>query len=384
MKVDRLDYDVVISGAGPAGSVCAMALEKSGLRVALLDKSSFPRDKICGDFIAAMGLRELYKVNPHLEKRFEEYPCKVINRKTRFIVGNGREIPASWVLKSYTIRRQHFDNILLEEVLNKGIADFYPESQIVKIRPDKENLKIESRQGHSFSAKMIIGADGAHSIVAKLLAGFKIDRKHYGGSVRAYYTNVKSIDTEENEVYVHKKVTPGYFWLFPVSPTEANVGLGMQSKYITSQKIDLKSLFFRFIEESPLLQQKLGSAQMLGKLEGFGLPFYSKRQKVSGDRFLLTGDAASMIDPSNGEGIMQAMVSGRMAAEFTIKCFEQNRFDEAFTQEYARLLHNRFWREMKIKSLLVNTLANKPWLIYSGAYLCDKSPLIKRAIQKLM
>ncbi len=378
------DYDLVICGAGPAGTSAAMALENSGVRIALIDKYDFPRDKICGDFVAAKGIRELVKIKPGLKSIIENYPHKATNKSTQLFVGELDPIHIDWVLTSYTIKREEFDNLLLEEVLKSGKVDFFPANGVKKITSNNDGISIETADGTQFTAKMIIGADGAHSQVAKSLAGYKVDREHYGGSVRAYYTGVENITESINEVYVHKNVVPGYFWLFPVSATEANVGLGMHSTHITKNKVNLKELFYEFIESSTVLQSKLRNAEMNGKLEGFGLPFYSKKYTVSGGRFLLCGDAASMIDPTNGEGIMPAIISGNMAAQHVIKCFEENRFDAEFNMAYANELHGRYWKEMRMKAWLVRHFADKTKLLNAVAYICVKSPFIKKRLQKFL
>lgn len=376
-------YDVVIAGAGPAGSTMAMALENSGLKVAVLDKDRFPRDKICGDFITAKGVRELISVKPELKEKLAAFPHKVVNTKTHFYINELDALDLNWVLKSYTIKRTDFDNLLVEQMLAGGKTDFFPQQRIKKVAYAEGGVEINAGE-HTYLAKMVIGADGAHSRVAKDLANFQVDKNHYGGSVRAYFKNVENISPEINEVYLHRNVIPGYFWLFPVSPTEANVGIGMHSTYITNERVNLKERFHAFIEDSPRLKEKLGAAEMVGKLEGFGLPFFSKKHVISGDRFLLLGDAASMIDPTNGEGIMPAIVSAKIAAEHIEKVFEANRFDADFMQAYAEAIHQRYWTEMKMKGWVVKYFADKHRLINLIGWACVKSPFLKQRLQKMM
>lgn len=377
------DFDLLIAGAGPAGASCAMALEKSGLRIGVIDKDSFPRDKICGDFISGVSLRELESLKPAIGERLAQYPRKVINAQTHFYVNDLEPLNIDWVLKSYTIRRMDFDYELVKIMLEDQQISFYPKQQIKKVSLSTDGVRVQT-SSHCFTAKMIVGADGAQSRVAKDLTRFQVDKQHYGGSVRAYYKNVYNIKPEINEVYLHRDVIPGYFWLFPVSNTEANVGLGMHSKYISSQKINLKERFYEFIEKSPSLQEKLGNARMYGKLEGFGLPFFSKKHKISGDRFLLLGDAASLIDPTNGEGIMQAVVSGKLAAVQIKKAFSAMDFSASFLEGYEKAIHDRFWAEMKMKAWVVRAFANKHRLINLIGRALLKKPGLKRSLQKLI
>ncbi len=377
-------FDVLIAGAGPAGTTAAMGLEKSGLRVALLDKHTFPRDKICGDFVAIKGLRETFDLRPELKDHFAHYPKKVVNTSTHVYVDKYNPLRADWVTRSYTIKRIDLDNELLVQVKEAGKTEVFEGHGIKRIEQTAGGYNIESSKGLRFTAKVLIGADGAHSAVAKQLAGYKVDRKHYGGSVRAYFSGVENIDTAVNEVYMHKHVVPGYFWLFPVSENEANVGLGMHSMHITANKVDLKKLFHNFIESHPVLKKKLGNAQMEGKLEGFGLPFYSKRFTLSGEGMMLCGDAGSMIDPSTGEGILPAIHSGKIAARKAIEAFEKNDFSATFFKSYEDAVHEKFWPEMKRKAWLVNHFAHRYQFIKLGGYLCHHVPFIKRRLQKLM
>tara|TARA_R110002050_G_scaffold69210_2_gene149762 strand:+ start:16915 stop:18060 length:1146 start_codon:yes stop_codon:yes gene_type:complete len=376
-------FDLIIAGSGPAGATCAMALEKSGLRIAVIDRSNFPRDKICGDFVAAKGIRELVSVKPQLHDRLAKYPHKVINTKTHFYVNNLDPLDFNWVLKSYNIKRMDFDNELVEMMLEDQNLSFYPGQRIRKVSLKNDLVEVRT-DSHYFTAKMVIGADGAQSQVAKDLARFKVHKEHYGGSVRAYFKNVENIKPEINEVYLHRNVIPGYFWLFPVSPTEANVGVGTYSNFISKHKVNLKERFYDFIETSPRLQQKLGNAQMVGKLEGFGLPLFSKKHVISGERFLLLGDAASMIDPTNGEGIMPAIVSAKLAAQQVEKAFSSQNFSAEFLKDYEKSIHQRYWTEMKMKTWVVKAFGDKHRLISLVGWACVNSGFLKRRIEKLM
>lgn len=379
-----LQYDVVIIGAGPAGTSCALALEDSGLKVLLLDRSVFPRDKVCGDFVAAKCIRELDKITPGFSQRLNALDTRVVNRSTQFYVGDLKPIQFDWVLDSYNVKREHFDNELMQCVRESGKTDIKEGCLVKDLIRTEDGFDIECNDGTKVQTRFVIGADGAHSIVAKNLADFKVDHKHYGGSVRAYFSNVKNIEPAINEVYAHRDVMPGYFWLFPISETEANVGLGMHSSYITRKGIKLREVFFDFIESSPELRSKLGDAKMEGKLKGFGLPFYSKKHLVSGERYLLCGDAASMIDPINGEGIWPAIKSGAMAAEQVVSCFERQTFDADVTQEYAEAMHREFWNEMRIKAWLVRNFADKSRLLNIAARIGLSSPYLKKKFQQLM
>lgn len=248
---------------------------------------------------------------------------------------------------------------------------------------NKEGIQVKT-SNLNFEAPFIIGADGAHSPVAKNLADYKVDHNHYGGSVRAYYTGLQNISSATNEVYVNRDVLPGYFWLFPLSESHANVGLGMHSRHIVPNKVNLKEVFYRFIEENPTLQKKMGEATMDGPLKGFGLPFYSKRFKLSGDNFILCGDAGSMIDPMNGEGIYQAVVSGLEAGKWLKVNLPQKNCSASHTGLYEKAMHKHFWPEMRTKALLVKGFAHRSKLISSFAKVGINNPWMLNVIKRMM
>jgi len=374
-------YDVLIVGAGPAGSATALALQESGLKVALTDKESFPRDKVCGDFVMARSVRYLDEVAPGFRQKMEAFPHKVENRQTTLYVYDNTPLTWSWVQRSYTLKRFHFDHLLLQEALERIELDFMPGTKITHLEERADGILARSQKGEELRARLVIGADGAHSVVSRLLGGFKLDHDHYGGSVRAYYRGVQHIHTQANEVYISKKVVPGYFWLFPLSENTANVGLGMHSKYITKRQINLKKLFSTFIEEHPVLQDKLGNAELEGGIRGFGLPFYSKRRSLCGPRHLLTGDAGSLIDPTNGEGIYQAVVTGLMAGRFARQLLTSASWKPEATKAYEKEVHGRFWREMRFKAALVHLFADKSKLQRTVGKWCLEQPLVSKTIK---
>lgn len=382
--MQQFDYDILIVGAGPAGTSTAMALAGSGLKVALLDKANFPRDKVCGDFVTERGIRAIKEISPNLYNQILQFPEKASNFSTRLYIGKHKPIQYDWSQISYTLRREHFDQLLLDEVLETGSADFFPGDGVKTVCNTDAGIELVTKSGIVFRAKLVIGADGAHSVVARQLAGFKVDREHYGGSVRAYFNGVSNIEEAVNEVYFDKSVIPGYFWLFPISATSANVGFGMHSRYITQHKIDLKSRFYDYIQQSPILQEKLGNATMEGDLLGFGLPFFSKRFTISGDGYLLTGDAGSLVDPSNGEGIMLAIISGHLAAKTAKTAFEKQDFSAAQLASYTQAVHQKWWKEMRNKSWVVSAVADKFWFFNTVGALADRSSLFRRLLHKIL
>jgi flavin-dependent dehydrogenase len=201
------------------------------------------------------------------------------------------------------------------------------------------------------------------SIVKKKLAGIYPDKNHQGGAIRAYFKNVSVRDKDTTEIYMQKHFMPGYFWIFPLPDNRCNVGFGMISKQISLRKINLRKSFHEFIEASSLLKEKFKGAEIEGNLEGFSLPLGSKRIPVSGEHFLLAGDAASLIDPLTGDGIGNAMLSGRLAAKQIRKSFAKDDFSASYMKRYDNKLFKTIGRELKQRYYLQRIFHLMPSLL---------------------
>src|SRR5690606_35543296 len=158
-------------------------------------------------------------------------------------------------------------------------------------------------------------SDLANSTFATRHAGISMDPRHHCAGVRAYYRGVTGLDPQGFiELIFLKDLLPGYLWIFPLPDGRANVGLGLRSDVVRKRRTDLKKLLRTLLAEHPQLRGRFAQATAEGPVQGMGLPLASKRQALSGDGFMLVGDAAHLIDPFTGEGISHAMISGVHAA----------------------------------------------------------------------
>jgi flavin-dependent dehydrogenase len=146
---------------------------------------------------------------------------------------------------------------------------------------------------------------------------------------------------------------------------------------VVRKKINVKNAFYDFIERSPVLKEKFSGAQLLGTLQGCGLPMGSRWVNMCGDHFLLVGDAASLIDPANGDGIGNAVLSGKLAAEQVIQCFTSNNFGEAFVKNYTHKLYEAAGADMRRKTKVLKTLARMPFL-FEVAFIAGQNRIIKK------
>ena len=357
-------YDIVIIGAGPAGATCALALKESGLKVAVIDKDGFPRDKICGDALPGGVYKILKSMSDELAADFHSFTEKVDIKACKIVSPNGKDITVYWHNQAYNSARKDFDFHLFKMMKKYTSVDVYEGARISKVEVNKELVHLNNAKDEfSFDCKLAIGCDGAQSVIARQLIDFKVEHKHYCGGIRAYFKNVEGIEKGVSEAYMLKGYLPGYFWIFPLTNDTANVGFGMLSEDVVKRQISLVNSFSEIIESHPAISNRFKNAEMVGEIKGFGLPLASRKVRLSGNRFMLTGDAGSLIDPLTGHGIDNAMLSGKLAASQAMGCFSENRFDEEFIRSYDETLYGKLWAELNRNTKIMRFLSHKPWLI---------------------
>jgi geranylgeranyl reductase family protein len=366
--------DIVIAGAGPAGSTASLFLSQQKIPHFILDKSFFPRDKICGDAISGKASDVLFKLDSSIHEELGRLadkflPCNGI----LFSAPNGKmlEVPFSNDLSKlkypagYISKRFHFDDFLFKKI-DRNFASVLEGAEIKYVARNNGTIELNySHQGENktLKCKLLISAEGDRSLAARALGGYEKKLDHYSAAVRAYYKNVKGMHTQNFiELHFLKGILPGYFWIFPLPNGDANVGVGIPSNVVSKKKINLKNEMQKIISEHPVFRERFRNAELVGEIKGWGLPLGSQQRKISGDNFLLTGDAASLIDPFTGEGIGNAMLSGMKAAEQAQRCMEANNFSKEFLKHYDEEVFRNCGDELKLSTRL-QKLSRYSWLI---------------------
>lgn len=375
-------FDAIVMGAGPAGSTFVLTCKNSGLRIALIDKANFPRDKICGDAVSSVAKRILRQIDPKLEESLLAFAPKSNITKAKLYSPDFKTLEIAFTKVGHCIRRVDFDNWLLEKALQNNDATFLSGVKVKTIQTDPNSVTVILEDGQILNAPVIIGCDGAQSQVARQLAGFRVDRKHHSGAVRQYYRNIKGLTGDSLEVYFLKGYLPGYFWIFPLSNHEANVGFGMLSETIARKKVDLKKSLNDIIQTIPEVRERFTEAEALEDVKGFGLTLGSKKYPISGHRFLLCGDAANLVDPFSGEGIETAMESGKFAAETVMRNHVTDRFKDSDLSVYDERVYRKMWGAFRNHYYLQRLLGNRIWLI-KGLVRFGNIPWIHKRIPKL-
>ena len=372
MHIADYSTDILIAGAGPAGATTSIFLAKEKIAHIIIDKAVFPRDKICGDAMSGKTVGILKRISTHWQQHFLDAGKAVVSKGIQFIGSKNNDLSIPFQATDdnngnppgFVSKRIDFDNSLVK-MIDATYANFICDCSIETIEHITEGLLIKVKHGgvaKTIFAKMIVGAEGRGSIVAKKMAGHKVMPAHYSAGIRAYYSNVAGMHTKNYiELHFLKEMQPGYFWIFPLPNGLANVGMGMLSSEVAAKKANLKQLLLDAIEKHPAIKKRFEHAVLEGKIEGWGLPLGSKKRPLSGHRFLLVGDAGSLIDPFTGEGIGNAMVCGLVASRHIKKAVVDNDFSAAFLQHYDKEIYHKLWAELKLSHYL-QILSSKPWL----------------------
>lgn len=387
------DPQILIVGAGPAGVATALFLAKKGISSKLIDKDFFPRDKICGDGLSGWVISMLYKLDMGLVEELANDKRALDSWGISFVAPNLKRLTLPYRNKKrpdeapgYVIRRKDFDDLLIKKVKENPLIELVEGVKITGYKELSDGVEISDSSGQMvFMSDVVVFADGAGSQFAKEPGGIKKEDKHTATGIKTYFAGLNtrhkaqgtrqkgSIREEDKgnrendesrnsvEFYFLKSVLPGYLWIFPLPDGGANVGLGIRTDIMKKKKINLKKALFDAIRDTPELKERFKDAQQIGSVQAWALPLGSKKRPLSGNRFLLAGDAASLIDPFTGEGIGNALNSGFHAAEHLAECFHENRFDSEFNQKYDKRVYDKLWKELRM-STVIQKLIVRPWL----------------------
>jgi geranylgeranyl reductase family protein len=377
-------FDVIICGAGPAGLTASLVLGGAGLKVALIEKETSPGNKVCGDAIAAYVPKVLTKICPEFSSAWERCDMKTGVNTCRISTPGGKALELKYSESGFICRRNVFDTLLFDLVKQQRGITVLTGTKVSDIRADEQHVDVKTIEDQVFRGRLVIGCDGAGSITGRRLAEAKTDLNHCSAAIRAYFKNVKDMPPLTFELHFLKDTIPGYFWIFPLPDDIANVGLGLPSRVIADKKINLKDKMFRIIKEEPGLKARFADVELTGAPEISLLPLGSHKVTVSGDRFMLCGDAASLIDPATGEGIGHAVLSGRYAAWQAMRCFEENDFSASFMKGYDKSLYAKLWKHNHRRYLIRKIIVARPFAFNSLAALALKNKFILKAIKNAM
>jgi geranylgeranyl reductase family protein len=367
-----METKVCIIGAGPGGATAALQLAQLGIECIVVDKAVFPRDKVCGDGLSGKVLTLLERIDKGIGQRLQEAMFKADSWGVTFVAPNriGMDIPYRLGYqedmsnpRGFVCKRIDFDNFLVDEMKRRSEIRLFEGTSIDKYELKPDGYHLSSKDG-SFKVKadVVIVANGAHSGFTRDVAGIKMEPKHYVAGIRAYYKGITGLH-KDNFIELHflKNMLPGYIWIFPLPNGEANVGVGMLSNSARNKKVNLKQLMLDTLATDPVMKERFKNAELTGSIDGYGLPLGSKKRKLHGERYMLVGDAGFLIDPFTGEGIGNALYSGRIAAQQAAAAIAANDYSDTFFNAYDENVYRILGPELQVSTKL-QKLIKYPWL----------------------
>jgi geranylgeranyl reductase family protein len=325
------DADVIVVGAGPGGSTAAYHLAHHGVRVLLLEKSEFPREKVCGDGLTPRAVKQLVKMGIDTSR-----DAGWQHHKGLRVIGGGTRLELDWPeLASFpnyglTRTRLDFDQLLAlraKEVgadLRTGTTVTAPvlddSGRVVGVTAERAGDRVEYR------APLVISADGVSGRFPIALGVVKRDDRPMGVAVRRYYRSPAKHDDEYLESWLElrsreggEKLLPGYGWIFGMGDGRVNVGLGVLNSSAAYGRTNYRRLLTDWLATTPPEWGMADEANADGGIQGAALPMGFNRVPHYTRGALLVGDCGGMVNPFNGEGIAYAMESAELAAEIVVQ-----------------------------------------------------------------
>ena len=361
-------YDVLIIGAGPSGSNAAISYKNlnPNLKVGLIDKSVFPRDKSCGDAIGPGVISALKRFNNHhiLDNEPQVVSTTLYGPENIGIQNYIPEVKNKEDSIVYVIPRIDLDNRILNLAKDLDV-DVFEGYSFVSFEKDLDNkLVVEIKNGDSITklgTKILVGADGANSRVRKQLNVNTNSDWHKAIAIRAYIDspNYLEIFKERTLMFeINVSAEKGYAWAFPSKGNLLNIGIGVPLNIFKKEKLDINVLLQDFITQ---LTNRGVVVENIRDEKSYLLPFASSRPKFRNDiNVALIGDASSMINPMSGEGIFYGMEAGYLLAKNTYNLIDSPDLTKGIA-DYEKAFSKRF-RKHYLSCALARLLLQSPFM----------------------
>jgi geranylgeranyl reductase family protein len=330
------EADVIVVGAGPGGSAAAYHLARHGLDVLLLEKTEFPREKVCGDGLTPRAVKQLVGMGV-LDGPVGDGDGWQVNRGLR-VVGGGVRLQLDWPeLASFpdyglTRTRLDFDDLLVRRAQHAG-AKLRTSTNVTGPVLDKAGRVVGvkavtgggDKEPVEYHGSLVIAADGVSGRFPLSLGIAKREDRPIGVAVRRYYRSPRHDDDyleswlELRSSTGDERLLPGYGWIFGLGDGRVNVGLGVLNSSVSFGKADYRTMLLDWLAGTPPEWGMADEANADGKILGAALPMGFNRVPHYARGVMLVGDSGGMVNPFNGEGIAYAMESGELAAEIAVQ-----------------------------------------------------------------
>ncbi len=368
-------FDVAIIGAGPAGAAAAYFLASQGLRVAILDKSDFPRDKTCGDGLTLRALSVLRAMEVLEQVEKGAFPCSgvTIRNSDQHVFRLNFSHPDKSPQHLLILPRITLDEILLQHAVQAG-AEFFPQAKVVNIIDENDDglvLAIENKP--PLQSKLAVLATGANLALLHK-TGLLNKTPPINRAARAYFENVEDLD-DTITLFFDGVQRPGYGWVFPTSPNSANIGCGVFFDSRKPQTTHLKSL----VGSSPYIKRILRNARQVGPIKGYILRTDFSTSLSGRGRVIVTGEAVGLVNPITGEGIDYALESAQLTARAILSELNHGLEPTRIQKKYRIALRRKF-QNLFFFSRLVQRVYLRDGILDRALFRVEQKPHLQNLV----
>jgi geranylgeranyl reductase family protein len=312
--------------------------------VHVLDAARFPRDKVCGDAVSNDAMREIEALGAGEAVR--SAPHALVHRAAA-IFPDGHRISRLYNEPGYIVRRYDLDDSL-RRVLEESGARVEQDCRVTDLAFERERLVGAITAERTWPAKLVIATDGYGSVGLRALGVQSPRGSQLAISTTAYYRDVtfpEGADTADH--FFEDELPYGYSWIFPAVAGIANVGVYIRSDAYANAGHKLNDLMQSFVARHA---DRLGDAHQVGKSRTWSLPLAPRPMPLTAAGLLIAGDAAGFVDPLSGEGIWQALHSGRVAGQIAARALRRGGLDRQLRDEYQQSCERTILRPSQRKA----------------------------------
>ncbi|BCL15221.1 geranylgeranyl reductase family protein [Micromonospora sagamiensis] len=392
------DADVIVVGAGPGGSATAYHLARHGVRVLLLEKTEFPREKVCGDGLTPRAVRQLIRMGVDTSPE-----AGWLQNKGLRVIGGGLRLELDWPdlasFPNYGLVRTRldFDDLLARRAVAAG-AELRTGVNVMGpvLDPTGRVTGVEAEVGPdktpaTFHAPLVVAADGVSGRFPLALGLAKREDRPIGVAVRRYYRCPAKHDDNYLESWLELRskgsdaLLPGYGWIFGLGDGRVNVGLGVLNSSSAFGKTNYRRLLTDWLANTPADWGMTDESNADGPILGAALPMGFNRVPHYTRGVLLVGDSGGMVNPFNGEGIAYAMESGELAAEIAVQALARpaGAERERALTAYPTELKARFGGYYRLGGIFVK-LIGRPEIMRIATKHGMPHPMLMRFVLKLL
>lgn len=379
---------IVVVGAGPAGSAAAFYHAKKGFDVLLLDKESFPREKVCGDAYQST----LYPIFKEMGI-YEEMEAQVQTEVKHIRLWGPDEVDARLKVEhgEWIIPRRIGDDIIRRAAVRAG-ADWMEGFEATELVIKKGFVKgvkgIYNNEEVQIDADIVIVANGSHSILGRQVGIFNNNEDRYMYSMRGYWDGIENMEGNtsnwiydplwmpvEDQAMVDKYYfQPGWVNTINKEGTQASIGFCVPAGLLRGHGMSLEQYFEYWKEHSVIGQKYLKHAYCVDGMKGWRLPCADQIQKNYCNGAMFLGDVASCADPAYEYGIAPAMFGGKISADVSEKAFAAGDFSENVLVDMYTELSAVFDKSWASYSIIRQTITNKPDIAKQLIQYCRQQP----------